>query len=101
MLPVAFSWCVASQRTSATAHQQSHSFAGAHVAYAIASGTALLEQETPQTYREAVSSKEASKWKLSMQAEIDGCEEQKTWIVIPRSSLPLPRLNWLLSSCVK
>ena len=88
MLPVAFSWCVASQRTSATAHQQSHSFAGTHVAYAIASGTALLEQETPQTYREAVSSKEASKWKLSMQAEIDGCEEQKTWIVIPRSSLP-------------
>jgi hypothetical protein len=88
MLPVAFSRCVASKHASASAHQQSHPFAGAHVAFAVASGTALLEDSTPQTYREAVSSKEASKWQSAMQAEIEGCEAQNTWIVIPRASLP-------------
>ncbi len=88
MLPVAFSQCVASKHTQATAHQQAHSFAGAHVVYAVASGTALLEQETPQTYREAISSPEADEWQASMQAEFDGCEAMHTWEVIPRASLP-------------
>lgn len=88
-LPGAFSLCVASRHTQATAHQQfEHSFAGAHVVFAIASGTALLERETPQTYREAVSCEQAGEWRAAMQAEIDGCEEQKTWNVIPRDSLP-------------
>lgn len=87
-LPVAFSSCVAPKHTQASAHQQSHSFAGAHVVFAIASGTALLEQETPQTYREATSSSKAAEWKKAMQAEIEGCEAQNTWIVIPRASLP-------------
>ena len=52
------------------------------------SGTALLEQETPQTYRDAVSSDSAAEWRTAMQAEFAGCEEQNTWIVIPRDSLP-------------
>jgi hypothetical protein len=87
MLPVAFSSCVAAQHTSASAHQH-QSFAGAHLVYAVASGTALLEQETPQTYREAMSSRKASEWQKAMQAEFDGCEAAKTWEVISHASLP-------------
>jgi hypothetical protein len=88
MLPVAFSQCVAYKRAPASAHQQSSSFAGAHVVFAIASGVALLEQETPQTYREAMSSKNADKWYLAAKAEYDGCVEAKTWILVRRDSLP-------------
>lgn len=88
MLPVAFSLCVADKHTRASAHQQSSSFAGAHVVFAIASGTALLELETPQTYREAMSSKDADKWYLAAKAEYDGCVEGQTWILVRRDSLP-------------
>lgn len=86
-LPVAFSQCVVAGRTPASAHRQSHSFAGAHVVFAVASGTALLEQETPKTYREAMSCKEAVKWDTSMKAEMAGLKAMNTWIVIPRVSL--------------
>lgn len=77
---------VSSKPTSVAQHQ--HSVAGAHTVYAIASGVALLEKETPQSYQEAVSGKEAKEWKKAMKEEFDGCVAANTWEVIPRASLP-------------
>jgi len=56
------------------------------------SGTALLEQETPNTYREAMSCKDSKKWDTSMKSEMSGLKAMNTWIVIPRASLP-PETN--------
>lgn len=56
--------------------------------FAVTSGVALLEKETPQSYREAVTSAKATEWLKAMKAEYDGCVAAKTWRVIPRSSLP-------------
>jgi hypothetical protein len=86
-LPGAFSPCLAGKQTQARGPQQ-HSYSGAHFVFAVLSGVALLEKETPQTYAEAMASKDAAKWKTAMQAEIDGCNAQTTWKVVPRSGLP-------------
>ena len=73
--------------------------AGAHTVFAVTSGIALLESETPQTYREAVSCEHASEWRNAMQAEIDGCNAQRTWEVVPRITLPrgsnVIRVKWV------
>jgi hypothetical protein len=73
--------------------------AGAHTVFAVTSGTALLESETPQTFRQAVSGKRASEWRAAMQAEIDGCNAQRTWELVPRSTLPsgsnVIRVKWV------
>jgi hypothetical protein len=58
------------------------------VVYAVTSGLALLEKETPQSYREAMASPKAAEWLKAAQAEIEGCEAMKTWAVVPRASLP-------------
>lgn len=91
-LPVVFSQCAVSGHSLASAHQQAHSFTGAHVLFAVMSGTALLEQETPNTYREAMSCKDSKKWDTSMKSEMSGLKAMNTWIVIPRASLP-PETN--------
>ena len=54
----------------------------------IASGVGLLEKETPQSYSEALKSKDAAKWQAAMLKEVDSCEKHHTWKVIDRSSLP-------------
>jgi len=73
--------------------------AGAHTVFAVTSGIALLEQQTPQTYREAVNCADASKWRAAMQAEIDGCVARRTWEVVPRITLPagtnVIRVKWV------
>jgi hypothetical protein len=87
-LPVVFSWCVAPEHTSATSAQQHISIRGAHTAYAVASGVALLEKETPQSYREAMASKDSAKWRAAAEAEFNGCVKARTWILVPRVTLP-------------
>ena len=62
--------------------------AGAHFVFAVLSGSALLEQSTPQTYSEAVSCQKRDEWRAAMKAEIDGCEKQQTWELVRRSDLP-------------
>lgn len=73
--------------------------AGAHTVFAVTSGIALLEQQTPQTYREAVNCTDAPKWRAAMQAEIDGCVARRTWEVVPRIMLPagtnVIRVKWV------
>ena len=70
-----------------------------HTVFAVTSGIALLEQKTPQSYREAVSCGDAHKWREAMQSEFDGCVAQKTWTVVPRVHLPagtnVIRVKWV------
>lgn len=98
MLPSAFSCCVAPGHAAAPARLQ-QSMAGAHTVFAVTSGIALLEQQTPQTYREAVNCADASKWRTAMKAEIDGCVARRTWEVVPRITLPVGtnviRVKWV------
>jgi hypothetical protein len=61
---------------------------GAHVVFAVLSGVSLLEEQTPSSYREAMASRESSKWRAAAEAEFAGCEAQQTWELVDRSSLP-------------
>ena len=65
--------------------------AAAHLvelAQAVTSGAAQHEDDTPTTYREAMECADAVHWESAMRAEIDACEKQKTWELIPRKDLP-------------
>lgn len=62
--------------------------AGAHTVFAVTSGVALLEEQTPSSYREAMASRDNKKWRAAAQAEFDGCVAQDTWVLIQRSGLP-------------
>jgi len=89
-LPVAFSSCVAGQGAVAkVGAQQQHSLAGAYVIFAVLSGVALLEQSTPQTYVEVMSSAKRDEWTKAMRAEFEGCEQQQTWELVRRADLPV------------
>jgi hypothetical protein len=88
--PGAFNWTDRANQTQnrkATAHHH-RSMAGAHTVYAVTSGVALLEDNTPSTYQEAMASSEKSKWRAAMKSEFDGCVAQDTWTLVKRSSLP-------------
>ena len=55
---------------------------------AVAAGIAALEQQTPQTYREAMASPDAAKWKAALDKEMRSCVEQEVWALVRRDSLP-------------
>ena len=56
--------------------------------FAVSSGVALLDEHTPTSYREAMASPDARKWRAAAQAEFDGCVAQETWELVPRETLP-------------
>jgi hypothetical protein len=62
--------------------------AGAHTVFAVSSGVALLEANTPSTYHEAMASSESAQWRAAMKSEFDGCIAQETWQLVKRSDLP-------------
>ena len=41
-----------------------------------------IEGEEPSSYREAVTSKESSKWQLAMQEEIESLQKNNTWKLV-------------------
>ena len=55
---------------------------------AVAVGVTALEEQTPQTYRQAMASPDAAKWRAALEKEMQSCVEQKVWTLMPRSSLP-------------
>jgi hypothetical protein len=55
---------------------------------AVAAGIATLEEQTPQTYRQAMASPDAAKWKAALQKEYQSCMDQKVWTVMRRDELP-------------
>jgi hypothetical protein len=59
-----------------------------HVVNAVTAGVSLLEEHTPQTYRAAMASPEAPKWRAAMDKEMQSCEDLKVWNLIRRSELP-------------
>src|SRR4051812_19412263 len=75
------------RRVTEPSHRH-HSMAGAHTVFAVTSGIALLEEETPSSYSEAMVSKDRTKWRAAAQAEFDGCLAMKTWVLVKRSDLP-------------
>jgi transposase InsO family protein len=60
----------------------------AAVMSAVAVGIAALEQHTPRTYREAMASSDAPKWKAALDKEMGSCIEQDVWKLVPRAELP-------------
>lgn len=99
MLPLVFSWTAAPQRSKPSVQRNHVSIRGAHRAYAVASGVALLERETPQSYREAMASVDSEKWREAAESEFDGCVKAGTWKLVPRASLPkgtnILRVKWV------
>jgi transposase InsO family protein len=55
---------------------------------AVAAGVALLEQQTPRTFREAMASSDADKWKAALDKEYRSCLDQEVWELVPRNQLP-------------
>jgi hypothetical protein len=55
---------------------------------AVAAGIAALEQQTPQTYRQAMASPDAAKWTAALNKEHQSCVDQQVWTVLRRDSLP-------------
>jgi hypothetical protein len=58
------------------------------MAFAISIGVGLLEQNTPQTYEQAMKSVHRNEWQASMEKEIRSCEALGTWTKVRRADLP-------------
>jgi transposase InsO family protein len=59
-----------------------------HTVNAITTGVGLLEEQTPQTYQQAIEDKHSTEWKAAMDKELAGCLGQEVWDLVPRSELP-------------
>jgi hypothetical protein len=59
-----------------------------HVVHAVTAGVSLLEEQTPQTYRAAMASPDAPKWRAAMDKEMASCEDLKVWTLVRRTDLP-------------
>lgn len=55
---------------------------------AVAAGIAALELQTPNTYREAMASPDAAKWKAALDKEMRSCIEKQVWSLLRRDQLP-------------
>lgn len=59
-----------------------------NLACAVISGTSVMEDNTPATYREALESPDAAHWRAACDKEFKACEAQNTWRVVARRDLP-------------
>ena len=80
VLPVVFSTANMSSRCGLSTRSVER-------ACVLASGLSLLDEKTPQTYEEAVSSVDSTKWKEAMKKEIHSCEKNNTWGLVCRNEL--------------
>ena len=71
-----------------SAMQTNHEVNPDEVIYAVSAGVAFLEEQTPESYREAMQSPDAPKWREAMDKEFSSCLSQEVWDYVPRSSLP-------------
>jgi hypothetical protein len=55
---------------------------------AVASGVAALEDSTPTSYREAMASPDAARWREALDKEMRSCTEQQVWTLVRRADLP-------------
>jgi hypothetical protein len=56
--------------------------------FAIKAGIAKLEMQTPETYRQAVTSPDSTKWKAAMDMEIASCINKGVWEEVKTKDLP-------------
>jgi transposase InsO family protein len=59
----------------------------AAVACAVTAGVALLEEQTPPSFREAMAGPDAAKWRAATDKEMASCERLAVWDLVPRASL--------------
>jgi hypothetical protein len=58
------------------------------MACAVTAGVALLEEQTPATFRAAMASPDAAKWRAAMDKEMASCDQLQVWQLVQRSELP-------------
>jgi transposase InsO family protein len=58
------------------------------VVCAVSAGVGLLDGETPDSYRDAISSASAAKWRVAMDSEMSSCAALGVWEYVTRSDLP-------------
>ncbi|BDD54388.1 hypothetical protein MAP00_009257 [Monascus purpureus] len=61
---------------------------GMSLAYLTASTTPSSEDDTPTSYKQAISHPDATKWQAAMQKEVNQLKEKGCWQLIRRSDLP-------------
>ena len=61
---------------------------GSQVVCAVTAGVGLLDEQTPATYRAAMASPDAAKWREAMDKEMASCEALQVWRLVARADLP-------------
>jgi hypothetical protein len=63
-------------------------FTEPQMVHAISTALAQLDEQTPDTWRKAMASPEAPKWKAAADKEMASIHEMDVWHLVPRSSVP-------------
>ena len=63
-------------------------FTEPQMVHAVSTALAQLEEQTPDTLRQAMASPEAAKWKAATNKEMASIDEMDVWDLVPRSSVP-------------
>jgi hypothetical protein len=63
-------------------------FTEPQMVHAVSTALAQLEEHTPDTWKQAMASPEAAKWKAATNKEMASIDEMGVWDLVPRSSVP-------------
>jgi len=63
-------------------------FTEPQMVHAVSTALAQLEEQTPSTWKQAMASPEAAKWKAATNKEMASIEEMGVWDLVSRSSVP-------------
>ena len=63
-------------------------FTEPQMVHAVSTALAQLEEQTPDTWKQAMASPEAAKWKAATNKEMASIDEMGVWDLVPRSSVP-------------
>jgi len=63
-------------------------FTDPQMVHAVSTALAQLQELTPETWKQAMASPEAPKWKSATNAEMASIDDMDVWDLVPRSSVP-------------
>jgi hypothetical protein len=63
-------------------------FTEPQMVHAVSTALAQLQDETPTTWKQAMASPDASKWKAALDKEMASIDEMEVWDLVPRVSVP-------------